>query len=89
MLEAAACETTSVITHVGGVDELMPTNEYGIIIDNTSPEIITQAILELYNDPELNKKMAAKIHARVMNEFSWKKTAEKTISACHLANKRN
>lgn len=89
LLEAAACETTSVITHVGGVDELMPTNEYGIIIDNTSPEIITQAILELYNDPELNKKMAAKIHARVMNEFSWKKTAEKTISACHLANKRN
>ena len=87
MLEAAACETTSIITHVGGVDELIPTDEYGVIIGDTSPEIISKAILELYDNPELNKKMAKKIYERVVNDFSWEKTAERTIAACQAANK--
>lgn len=87
LLEAAACETTSIITHVGGVDELIPTDEYGVIIGDTSPEIISKAILELYDNPELNKKMAKKIYERVVNDFSWEKTAERTIAACQAANK--
>lgn len=82
LLEAAACETTSIITHVGGVDELIPTSEYGIIIGNTSPETISKAILELYDNPESNKKMAKKIYKHVVNDFSWEKTAERTIAAC-------
>ncbi len=86
LLEAAACKTTSIITRVGGVDELIPTNDYGIVLSNTSPETISEAILMLHDNQELNKTMAANIYQKVVNEFSWAATTEKVLDACKQAN---
>ena len=86
LLEAAACKTTSIITRVGGVDELIPTNDYGIVLNNTLPETISEAILMLYENQELNKNRAANIYQKVVNEFSWATTTEKVLTACKQAN---
>lgn len=86
LLETAACKTTPIITSVGGVDELIPTREYGVVLDSASPKAITKAILQLYKDRDLNKKMATNIYQKVVEEFSWKATAEKVLTACEEAN---
>lgn len=88
LLEAAACCVTPVITNVGGVPEMIPTSEYGVILDSQNPSVIAEAIRRLRDDPERNANLARNIGKRVREEFSWEATARKIISACQKANSR-
>ena len=86
LLEAAACCTTPVITNVGGVPEMIPSPEYGVILESQKPEEIATAIRNLESDPARNAKLASNIGERVRKEFSWAATANKIIAACEKAN---
>ena len=86
LLEAAACYTTPVITNVGGVPEMIPSPDYGVILKSQDPHEIADAIRQLKADPAHNTTLASNVGERVREKFSWKATAEKIISACERAN---
>ena len=86
LLEAAACCTTPVITNVGGVPEMIPSPDYGVILKSQDPHEIAGAIRQLKENPKRNKTLASNIGKRVREGFSWKATAEKIITACQNAN---
>ena len=86
LLEAAACYTTPVITNVGGVPEMIPSPEYGVILESQKPEEIATAIRDLKSNPARNAKLASNVGERVRKEFSWAATANKIIAACEKAN---
>ena len=86
LLESAACYTTPVITNVGGVPEMIPSPDYGVILKSQDPHEIAGAIRQLKADPTHNATLASNIGKRVREEFSWKATAEKIITACERAN---
>ncbi len=86
LLEAAACYTTPVITNVGGVPEMIPSPNYGVILESQDPRAIANAIRQLKQNPERNATLASNIGKRVREEFSWQATAEKIIAACQKAN---
>ena len=86
LLEAAACGTVPIVTNVGGVDELMPSNSFGIVLQQAKKEDVEESILALCKDRSLCCKMANCINRRVREEFSWQSTALKTAEACKRAN---
>lgn len=86
LLEAAACNTAPIITNVGGVPELIPSEEFGTILPSQAPEAIASSVLDFMHDPRKKESQAKNIGSRVRESFSWEKTAEKVIAACHKAN---
>lgn len=88
LLEAAACYTTPIIPNVGGVAELIPSKDYGIVLKNTSEKSISNAIQELYEDRKKNKQLGINIGNRVRKYYSWNITAKKLIEAFRKANQQ-
>lgn len=88
LLEAAAWGTTPIITKVGGVAELMPTNDYGLLLESAEATEIVTCIRALATNPELNQQLGANIKNRVSSMFSWDATARNVITACARANGR-
>ena len=86
LLESAACYTTPVITNVGGVPEMIPSPDYGVILKSQDPHEIADAIRQLKADPAHNATLASNIGKRVRERFSWSATANKIITACERAN---
>ena len=86
LLEAAACYTTPIITNVGGVPEMIPSIDYGIILESQDPRKIADVIRQLKANPKRNATLASNIGKRVREEFSWKATTEKIFAACRKAN---
>ena len=85
LLEAAACYTAQVITDVGGARELIPTDEFGIILRNNQPETIAKAIERLADDAGYRRSCAAMIGRRVRNEYSWDAAAQALEQAAERA----
>lgn len=88
LLESAACGTTPIITNVGGVQELMPNERYGCLLQQASAEEIAEAVLGLLRDPARNAQLGQNILHRVEQEFSWTKTAERVQLACKKAQRK-
>ena len=86
LLESAACYTTPVITNVGGVPEMIPSPDYGVILKSQDPHEIADAIRQLKADPAHNATLASNIGKRVRERFSWSATAKQIITACERAN---
>lgn len=86
LLEASACYTPSVITNVGGVAELIPTPDYGIILKDNSVKSISEAIELLANNEETARRIGKNAGTYVRKHFSWHATAEKALKACCKAN---
>ena len=86
LLEASACYTPSIITDVGGVAELIPTSDYGIILKDTSVKSLSDAITHLASNKEETYRLGQNIGKYVRRHFSWRITAEKVLNACYDAN---
>jgi len=85
LLEAAACTVCPIITDVGGAHELIPTDQYGTILENADPETIASAILKLADDSDLRRTCAENIARRVRENHSWDETARLLEQAAKLA----
>lgn len=76
LLEAAACGCPSVVTDVGGAQELIPDGRYGVIMESAKPEEIVRAIVCLGVKGSLDRIQSTKAcRELVEREFSWDKTA--------------
>lgn len=85
LLEAAACGNVPVITEVGGVRELIPSSDYGMVIPSADAHVIARKLVQLESNRELCSAIGTRIGARVVEEFSWSKTAALTAAACEYA----
>jgi glycosyltransferase involved in cell wall biosynthesis len=74
MLEAMACGLPIVTTHCEGVDELVRDN--GVVVEESSPEKIGQAILAIANDSSAYESMSGASRAAA-EQFSWKTVADR------------
>ena len=81
LLEAASCGLALITTDVGGVDELVPSPEYGRVIPSADPRKIAQAIRELEEDRNLCRSLGQNARQRTEELFTWKKTAQKVEAA--------
>lgn len=87
LLEAAACGTPSIITPVGGTDELIPDPSYGTILNDMQPETIARALRSALKKREKLIEQGNNVASLARTSFSWKRTAEKLLTACREANR--
>lgn len=86
LLEASACGTPSIITNVGGADELIPNDSYGIVLDGPTAESLKDSLMMAFKQRNELPKKGSQSQARVEECFTWVSTAENFISACEKAN---
>ena len=86
LLEAAACATPAIVTPVGGTDELIPSPAFGAIIPNAEVKTIEAALRSAAHDPEVLREQGRAVRDEVRRDYSWKRTAERTLNACRQAN---
>ncbi len=84
-LEAMACETAVVASHVGGIPEIVVEGETGYLVDYNpdDPETFTTALAarleEVLSDPALAARMGKAGRERVVRHFGWPAIAAKTV----------
>ena len=86
LLEAAACATPAIVTPVGGTDELVGDARFGTIIPNARTETVETALREAARNPQRLAEQGENVARRVRAEYSWRRTAERALSACRKAN---
>ena len=85
LLEAAACGTPPIATDVGGMQEIAPNNQFGIIISSMQPLDIANGIQAACRSRIGLKQMGKNVKKRVENNFSWSETAKEAMSAMEHA----
>jgi len=78
ILEAMAAGVPVVTTNVGGNPELITDGENGLLVEFNNKEQLKEAILKLYNNPELGKKFADN-SKEVLKKFTSETMISKTI----------
>ena len=81
LLEAAACGTYIVVSKVGGALEIVPSCDYGTVVNETNPHAFVSALLDYDADQDSCTLRARACRERVLREFSWEKTAEAVLKA--------
>ena len=78
-LEAMACETPVVACSVGGIKEVVVDGETGFLVPPADPERLGAALSKVLVDPDLAQRMGKAGRARVLEQFTWDRIAEKTL----------
>ncbi len=86
LLESAACGTPTVVTNVGGTDELIPSKRFGTIIPSMQPDAIADALRRAGDDRGALQAQGRAVAERVREICSWRQTAQRTLEACRKAN---
>lgn len=89
LLEAASCGCSLIVSQTGGTEELVPTNEYGAVISNTSVQEIENAILSVCKNKNGIEDNSKVIRKNIDDNLNWSSTAAKLIQACYKANEEN
>lgn len=74
VLEAVACKCFVAATKVGGATEIIPTKEYGILLEKNDVEHIEEAILYAMDNCESVQKAVDVSYDRMLQNFTWSKT---------------
>lgn len=82
ILEAFAAGVPVIATNVGGNPELIQDGENGILIEYNNSEQLKDAVLKLYNDPELGKKFVEN-SKKVLAKFNKETMVNKVIELLH------
>ena len=77
VLEAAACSTMVIAADKGGTGEIISSDEYGILITDNTVENITKALEKAIDDKTYRETAIKNAHAKLLQSFTWEKTAEK------------
>lgn len=76
-LEAAAMGVPAVGTRVGGIPETIVHGDTGLLVPDSDPQALAEAIGGLLDDPERRKRYGEAARRRVQEEFSWRRLASK------------
>lgn len=78
-LEAMACGTTPIVSHVAGSKEVIIDGLNGFIIDTHDRKALAERILKLLKDKKLRSKVAENAAFTIKEHYSWDKIVEKFI----------
>jgi len=79
-VEAMACGVPVVGTTGGAVPEVIgPNDETGLLVPPSDPSALAAAILRGLADPALRARIGAAGRQRVLERFTWRRTAEGTL----------
>lgn len=73
LLEAMAMEVPVVATGNAGVTDIIPSNEFGLLVPPKDPESLARKILELINNPSLRKTLSENGKKRIIENFDSEK----------------
>jgi len=79
--ESMACGTPVIGTRAGALPEVVGEDGAGILVPTRNPQALSQAVLEVLQDPERRKKMGVAGRQRVEKLFTWERVAERTVEA--------
>ena len=77
VLEAVACKCFVAATKVGGAAEIIPTKEYGILLEKNDSAHIEEAVEYALKNKDAIKKATDASYTRMLQNFTWAKTGEK------------
>lgn len=80
LLEAAVQGTGIITSDCAGAREVVPNSDYGIVLDDTKAQTITQAISKMVSDPLYLNACKMRVKAHVSENYSWGSTAAKVES---------
>ena len=82
-LEAMAAGLPAVVTKYGGPSESMRSGdeEYGILVDPSKPDEVGMGLYALVGNEERWRRYAEAGYARVLDQYTWERTAEKYLGA--------
>ncbi len=74
-IEAQACGVTPIGTRVGGIPDIIQDGMNGVLVEPKNTEAISQSIINLLSNKELNKRLAAR-GLETVRRFDWQKIIE-------------
>lgn len=84
LLESAACGTPALITPVGGVDELIPNDDFGTVLRSDAAGEIAAQVTRLNSSRDAVKRQAENVSRRVRDEYGWQSAAAQVVKAMGL-----
>lgn len=72
ILEASACGKPVVVTHVGGLPEVVVNNSTGLIVPVANEKIAAESLEKLILDKALRDELGRNGRQRVISSFNWK-----------------
>ena len=89
VLEAAACSCALMYTRCGGVNEIIPSPEYGIVLESSDGDEVARHVVDLADDPARLAALKDAAARRVRQRFSWAHTADQALEAFEVARRMN
>jgi glycosyltransferase involved in cell wall biosynthesis len=84
-IEAMACGVPLVTTTGGALPEVVgPNGESAMTVPPADPGALAQQLVEVLNDDDLRAKLGERGRHRVLDRFTWRKTAEGTAEHYYL-----
>ena len=81
LLEAGACGCALVSSRAGGVEEIIPSDGQGVILDSPSAKDVVDVLRELAANPALVEDLKRGSRAHVCERFTWEATAQELLQA--------
>lgn len=79
LLEAMLNGCPVIASRVGGITDVIPGGEVGLLVEPQDPAQLSAAILCLLDDPLLRQRLSEKGQWRARTDFSWERICEQTI----------
>ncbi len=80
LLEAGIAELPVVATNVGGIPEIIRSEETGILIPKENPKILAEALTKLASNTEERKRLGENLKKFITENFSKQKMVERTLN---------
>lgn len=77
LLEAMGAGRAVVASRVAGVPDVLDNGVHGLLVPEREPAALAGAIVRLLNEPALAARLGAAARARVAQELTWERTAER------------
>lgn len=79
-IEAMACSVPVIATNMGSIEEIMPTSEHGLRISPRSSTQISEALITLFNSPELRASISRTALKNVRSTFDESRYFDRLIT---------
>ncbi len=81
--EAMACGVPVVATRAGALPEVVEDGVTGLLVPPADPHALADAVRRLLSDPELCRRMGRAGRERIVQRFTWRETARRTLDLYH------